>query len=110
MKKNDWILLFSVCLYSFLFYQQSSGVNFTIFSLALVLALFSKDKTLLKNRHWCFAAIGTMLSGLLVGYYGNTLCVLTNIISLSYLSAMSVSPNSSLLMGLLFSVYSYCSS
>ncbi|HKC68628.1 MAG TPA: DUF4153 domain-containing protein [Bacteroidia bacterium] len=110
MKKNDWILLLSVSLYSFLFYQQNAGINFAIFSIALIIALLGKDKTVLKNKYWCFAAIGTLISALLVGYYGNTLCVITNIISLSYLSAMSVKPNSSLLMGLLFSAYSYSSS
>ena len=110
MKKNDWILLISVCLYSFLFYEQSAGINFTIFSLLLVSSLFIKDKPLLKSPNWHFAAIGSIVTAILVGYYGNTLCVIANVISLSYLSAMSVSPNSSLLMGLLFSAYSYCSS
>jgi len=110
MKKNDWILLISVCLYSFLFYEQSAGINFTIFSLLLASLLFIKDKSLLKNPNWRFAAIGGIVTAILVGYYGNTLCVIANVISLSYLSAMSVSPNSSLLMGLLFSAYSYCSS
>lgn len=110
MKKNDWILLLSVCLYSFLFYEQSAGINFTIFSLVLIGSLFAKDKSLLKNPSWRFAAIGSIITSILIGYYGNTLCVIANIISLSYLSAMSVRPNSSLLMGLLFSAYSYCSS
>jgi hypothetical protein len=110
MKKNDWILLISVSLYSFLFYEQSAGINFTIFSITLLISLFVKDKSLLKNRNWCFAAIGSIVTAILIGYYGNTLCVIANVISLSYLSAMSVSPNSSLLIGFLFSVYSYCSS
>lgn len=110
MKKNDWILLISVGLYSFLFFEQSPGINFTIFSVAMIISLFVKDKSLLKNLSWRFAAIGSIVTAILVGYYGNTLCVIANVISLSYLSAMSVSPNSSLLMGLLFSAYSYCSS
>src|ERR1700744_2225468 len=110
MKKNDWILLLSVCLYSFLFYEQSGGINYTIFSIALVISLLAKDKSLLKNRYWCFAAVGSIITSILTGYYGNILCVIANVISLSYLSAMCISPNSSFLAGLLFSAYSYCSS
>ena len=110
MKKNDWILLISVGLYSFLFYEQSAGINFTIFSFALLIALFLKDPSLCKHSNWRIAAIGSLITAILIGYYGNTLCLIAHVISLSYLCAMSISPNSSLLTGLLFSVYSYSSS
>ena len=39
MKKNDWLLFAAVGLYSFLFYQQTLGINFLIFTLFLVTAL-----------------------------------------------------------------------
>lgn len=109
MKKNDWILTASVLLYSFLFYKQTAGINFTLFTFALIAGLLIKDKNHLKNKYWNLAAIGSLLSGLCVGYYGNTLAVVANIISLSLLSSLSVSPNASLIFSLLYAFVSYCS-
>ncbi|HXB40529.1 MAG TPA: DUF4153 domain-containing protein [Bacteroidia bacterium] len=110
MKKNDWILLTTAGLYSYLFYGQVAGVNFVIFTFALCSALLLQNKELLKNKLWLIAAAGSLLSALCTGYYGNTLSVIANVISLSLLSGMSIPKNSSLLFTLLFSFYSYAGS
>ena len=39
MKRNDWILLIAVAAYSFLFYEQSPGINFLIFTIVLLACL-----------------------------------------------------------------------
>jgi hypothetical protein len=109
MKKNDFILAASIALYSFLFYAQSFGVNFLLFSLALVILLIIRNAQLLRNRRWLVVALGSILSGACVAYFGNTLSFVANIISLSLLSAYSLG-ESSLIFSLLFSMYSYCSS
>jgi hypothetical protein len=107
MKKNDWILLSSVALYSFLFYEQTAGINFLLFTIALITGLLLKERLLLKNTAWLFAAIGSLLSGICVAIYGNGLSVIANIISLSILSGISLNGQSSVIMSLLFSFYSY---
>ena len=110
MKKNDWILITTVALYSFLFYQQAAGINFVIFNIALIAGLQIKNHSLVKNSKWKIAAIGSLLSSFCIGYYGNTLSVIANIISLSLLSAMSYSNKTSVVVSILFSFYSYFSS
>ena len=49
MKKNDWILLISVVLYSFLFYNQFAGINYLIFNIALITGLWIKEKNVSEN-------------------------------------------------------------
>src|SRR5947209_7930195 len=110
MKKNDWILLLAVCLYSFLFYEQSSGINFLLFTIFLLVTLLFQDNTLFRKKSWLFAATGSLLSALCIAYYGNTLSVVANIISLSLVSCLSVAGQSSVIFALLFSFYSYASS
>lgn len=109
MKKNDWILIATVALYSFLFYQQTAGINFTLFTIALITALLIKDNALLKNMSWKIAAVGSLVSSICIGYYGNGLSITANIISLSMLSALSYNGQTSVIASLLFSFYSYSS-
>lgn len=110
MKRNDWILLVAVLLYSLLFYNQTAGINFFIFSTTLVVLLGLKDKTLLGKRNCLMAAAGSLLSGICIAWHGNTLGIVANIISLSLLSGLSVNTGSSVILALLFSAYSYVSS
>ncbi|MCF8297144.1 MAG: DUF4173 domain-containing protein [Saprospiraceae bacterium] len=107
MKKNDLILVLSVALYSLLFYHQALGINFFIFSIAMVGAFVVLDKELLKDKSWLGAAAGSIVSGFTVMYYGNGLAVTANVISLSLLSGLSISRGSSILLTLLYSAYSY---
>lgn len=106
MKKNDLLLLISVLLYSYLFYMQGAGLNFLVFSAALVALLLIRDSSIYKNKSWLAAAAGTLLSGACVMLYANGLSVTANIISLCALSAFSVKPKTSLIVSLLFSLYS----
>jgi len=109
MKKNDWILIATLALYSFLFYKESAGINFVIFNLVLISALLIRDNQLLKSKAWLLTASASMLSALCVGYYGNGLSITANVISLSVLSALSYRTGTSVIVSLLFSLYSYAS-
>lgn len=106
MKKNDWILIAITGLYSFLFYEQTAGINFTLFNIGLIAALLIKNSALIKNTNWKLAATGSILSALCIGYYGNELSVTANVISLGILSGLSFSANSSVVLSALFSFYS----
>lgn len=110
MKKNDWILLTGVGFYTFLFYQQNAGINFLLFSMALITLMGIKDHTLIKSKPWCLSATGVILSALCITLYGNSLSVTANVISLSLLSGISINNRSSIIFSLLFAFYSYFSS
>jgi len=106
MKRNDLILLIAVLTYSFMFFEQIAGINFLLFNLLMVSLLLWKDKELIKNKSWCMIAAGSIVTAIFVFIHGNTLCFIANCISLLLLSAMSMSRNSSIFLGLLYSIYS----
>lgn len=110
MKRNDWILTVTVAAYSYLFYQQTAGINFLLFNLLVITMLLINDKTRIRNGFWIFAACGSLLSAIGISYYGNGLAVTANLISLSILSALSYNTGTSVIAALLFSCYSYASS
>lgn len=110
MKKNDWILLISALLYSFLFYHQSAGINFLIFTITLLTGLLIKKKELFNSVTWKLAALGSLISAACLAFYGSNLALIANLISLSVLSGLSISAQSSVVFSLLFSAYSYVTS
>lgn len=110
MKKNDWILILSTALYSFLFYKEAAGINFCIFSVALSVLLMWRDPSLPRKPGWLIVTAGTILSGAAVAYYGNWLAIWANLISLALLSGISISTRSSAIMTLFHSAYSVASS
>ena len=110
MKRNTILLLTATLLYSFLFYHQFAGINFLLFSVALLTFQLISDRELLKHSRWLLAAAGSLLSGACVAWYGNSLSIIANVISLSLASASSIKEKTSLLFGLIYSFYSYSSS
>lgn len=111
MKKNDLIIITSVIIYSYLFYAQTAGVNFLLFSIVLTLLMYVKEgAALLSNKKWIAAIIGSIITGFCVAIYGNTLSVIANILSLSIAASFAVNRESSLLFASIFALYSYISS
>jgi len=110
MKKNDLLLLISVVLYSWLFYHQSLGINFLLFSVSLMVLQLIRNPSLLKDTSWYVAASGAIVSGICVMLYGSWLSFAANVVSLSLVSAMSISKGSSVILGGIYSLYSYASS
>lgn len=106
MKKNDWLLLISVLLYSYLFYEQSAGINFLIFNIVLVIALCIKNPVSLKDKTWMIAAAGALISSACIMYYSSPLAIVTNIFSLGLLSVFSFSPATSIFTSLFMTVCS----
>ena len=109
MKKNDWILLASVAVYSIMFYAQTYGINFLLFTVFIIAMLYVKNKNVIRSSAWIATAMGSIASAVAVFIYGNYLSFLANVISLSILSALSFSATTSVLFALLFSWYSYVS-
>ncbi len=106
MKKNDWLLLVSVLVYSYLFYQQSAGINFLLFNIVLVGCLIVKDPLSLKNKSWLAVAAGSIISSACIMYYSSPLAIVANILSLGILSALSFSPKTSIFTSLFMTLCS----
>ncbi|MEQ1734195.1 MAG: DUF4173 domain-containing protein [Bacteroidia bacterium] len=110
MKKNDWILATAVATYSFLFYEQTAGINFLLFNSVVIALLLIKNATLISNKNWILAALGSLLSALCIGIYDSSLAIIANVVSLGLLSSMSYNSRSSVLFSLLYAAYSILSS
>ncbi len=110
MKKNDWILIISVLLYSILFYQQSAGINFLLFNVALIAFLVIRDQSVLKSKTWMSVALGALLSSFMIFKYGSALAIWANLISLFILSAISFDARTSFFTSVLVSTCSVGSS
>lgn len=110
MKKNDWILFVSAIGYSYLFYHAGSGINFLIFTLLLIVSLIIRNKKIIKDKKWLLATSGSLITAFCIFYYGNSLSLIGNIISLMLLSALSYSPETSVFTSLFFSAYSIAGS
>ena len=110
MKKNDWALLISVFLYSFLFYQQDAGINFLIFNFALVALLLYRDPSHIRSPAWLPVAAGALISSVFIFIYSSPLSIITNLLSLMILSARSIDPRTSVLTSLFLTICSAGSS
>ncbi|HEX8516188.1 MAG TPA: DUF4153 domain-containing protein [Bacteroidia bacterium] len=97
MKKNDWLLIISVLLYSLLFYKQAAGLNFLLFNIAAVAALAIREPLLLKNKIWLSVAAGAFISSFCILTYGSALAIIANIFSLGILSVLSLNTSTSFL-------------
>jgi hypothetical protein len=106
MKRNDFILLCLVTCYSYLFYHQSTGINFFIFSLLICVALIFKKPDSYRNFSWKIAASGVLISGFFTFWHGHTLAAVANIISLSILSGLTFHSGSSIIIAGMNSLYS----
>ncbi|MGD9493151.1 MAG: DUF4173 domain-containing protein [Bacteroidales bacterium] len=110
MKRNTLILAISTLLFSFFFYEQRAGINFTFFSLALVAMLALDDPKRLKDPRWLIFAALSLVSGFFVGWHGTVISVMANITALSVLAVHTLLPKTSFFPAFIFSVYSYLSS
>lgn len=110
MKSNDRLLILGTLAYSFLFYDQNAGVNFLIFTLVFVAILLARDKSILKQRSWLFAALMCIVSAVSVLVHSSVLAIISNIVGLLLLSAFAMDRKTSFIFSFLFSCFSIVSS
>ncbi len=103
MKRNDWIYILGIAAYSFLFYEQSAGLNFFLFTIFIVVALGAMRPSAIKTRHWIVSATLALVSGFAVYLNSSALSITANISALMLFSAQSVLPGSSMLISFFLS-------
>jgi len=109
MKKNDVLLLSASILFSALFYEQSAGINFLLFTLSLTGALLFLNPLKWKDKIWCYYAICCNLSALAVFCINSDLSLFVCFISILVLSSQTLNRDNSILLALLFGLYSLLS-
>ena len=110
MKRSILILAISTLLFSFFFYEQRAGINFFLFSLALVTMLAIDNPKRLKDTRWMIFAALSLISGFFVSWHGTVISVMANITALSVLACHTLLPKTSFFPAFIFSAYSYLSS
>ncbi len=103
---KTWYWLGATLLYSALFYDQSAGVNFLIFNVALVGTVFGLQPKLRAQRAVKAIAAGCLLTAVAIVWHPTWPAILMNIVSLMGLSGLSYQPKGSLIVGLVNSGYS----
>jgi hypothetical protein len=106
MKKKDFFIIISTLMYSYLFWWQAPGVNFLLFNLLLIGLLAVNEPLLLKERSWQVSAIGCILSSFFVCWWGTTLPVISNFVSVLMLVGFSFKPDASLMVAVINSCFS----
>ena len=84
--------------YTYLFYQQSAGVNFLLFHLILGGALVWTQPYLLRSVLGRWLALGSAFSSVCVAWYGNEVALTANLLSWLALVGYSCQPDASLLV------------
>ena len=105
MKKNDLLIIGTTLLYSFLFYHQTAGINFFLFSVVLSALLFLNFREEARSGKWRLAAAGSLISGFAVYYLDSGLSVWANMLSLALLSSFTFEPRTSVISAWFYSFF-----
>jgi hypothetical protein len=100
MKKKNILLATSVLYYSYLFYQQSAGVNFFVFNIAIIAIVLYLENDIWKQKTWLAVVLGCVLSSACIVYHHTTLAITANLISLCALAGLSYERHTSLVTAL----------
>lgn len=110
MKTNDYLLITATTAYSYLFYHQNAGINFLVFNLIIIFIMLYRNKQLIKQGKWLWAAAMCLISATAIFINSSALAIIANVASLLLLSAFSFSVKTSALVSFAFSVFSVVSS
>lgn len=103
MKTNDYLLLTATGAYSFLFYQQNTGINFLLFTIIFLSVLLIRNRELIKQKKWNWAASLCLISAASVFIHSSALSIIANIFSLILVAAITYNTNTSCLFAFMFS-------
>ncbi|MFC0181131.1 protein of unknown function [Pseudarcicella hirudinis] len=94
-------LVLASAAYSYLFYHQTAGINFLIFVSIIIVFMVIAQPEYLKNKIWCGAAAGSILSGMAIVWQHSSLAVFANICSLILVMGIGYKFRTSVYMGLI---------
>jgi hypothetical protein len=106
MKRSSFAIPLTALIYSYLFYQESPGINFLLFTLILLTGLIRERREVLKKTPALILMGGSILSATGIFITGSPLAVLANLFSLVLLSVLAIG-NLSLITGSIHAGFSY---
>jgi len=86
--------------FSYMFYEQTAGINFLIFTLVVISTMLIVRPALLNNKTWLIAVSGSILSALMIIWQHTMLAIIANGFSLVLLIGLSNHSQSSVYVGL----------
>jgi hypothetical protein len=106
MKSTHLKFISVLVAYSYLFYHQSSGINFLIFNVLLLIALAWEQPELLRTVLWRWVAAGSLFSATCIVFNGSELAWAAHLVSLLVLVGFSCQPQASFLIAALQALHS----
>lgn len=100
MKTKNILVLIGSIAYSYLFYEESAGINFLLINLLLIIGSIVLDSKLIQEKAFLAISLGCIISSTMIMVYSYQLGIIANIISLSLLAHYHIFPNSSILIAL----------
>lgn len=107
MFNNRTLIVISTAAFCWLFYHQADGINYLIFNVLLLIALLLRDLSLLKSKAFLAISIASLASAFAIYWYGTDWPLQMNMLSLLALAGYSYSRESSLLVAMFHSGYSF---
>lgn len=81
MRKSFFLTLLNAVLFTVLFYNQSAGINFLLFTISLITSLFVQHKIVLNNQVHLTVVLGAIVSSILVVLNHSSIAVFMCVLS-----------------------------
>ena len=107
MKKTDVLLMVSTLIFSLLFYRQSPGINYLIFSFVLILAVWALNPSIIRRWNIVLVMLGTVISACNILWSNTVMAVVMNLLSLVVLAGLTLNPQSSFIVAIINSIFSF---
>ena len=105
MKKNDLLIILGAIAFGILFYKQSAGINFLIFSLIYSMLNYVFNKNELK-KSWHYAFTLHLFTAWNIFYLNTNLAIIAWVFSLIYLNIKTIHSKNSFIVALFFALSS----
>ncbi len=100
MKTKNVLVIVGGAIYSYLFYEESAGINFVLLNLFLIISAIALNTELLKEKAFLAVSGGSLISAIMIMVYSYNLGVVANIISLCLLTHYHLFPKSSIVIAI----------
>ena len=110
IKRRDLLLLFTISMYSYLFYGHATGINLPIFNLILLAAICIDQPFSTARKPILILACTSLLTSMAVIVVNSDLAITASVVSTLVLLGYSLHPKTSMFVALLNAVYSIMAS
>lgn len=110
MKKNDVLLITGAAVFSALFYNQSAGLNYLLFTIMLAALMVYFNRECLSSKQWWMYAFAALFAASMVIVVNSALSLFATVIALLVLSSKTLNRENSTLLCLFLGLFSLVSS